>query len=206
MNEAEDKKPTANDDEPEAATVPEDEIEQDEIEADGSDLAEEAAQLKDQLLRALAEVENTRRRAQREVEDARKYAIASFAKDVLTVADNLGRALTAVPEDTGDNEDLKALIDGVSLTERELLSVMERHRIRKIEPKGEKFDHNFHQAMFEVEAPDAEPGTVVEVAQPGYVIGDRLLRPAMVGVAKRKAPAATGTAAPEGGDQIDTKA
>jgi molecular chaperone GrpE len=160
------------------------------------------AQTKDQLLRALAEVENTRRRAQREVEDARKYSVANFARDVLTVADNLRRALDAVPEDAAASEDLKALIEGVSLTERELLNAMERHGIRKVDPKGEKFDHNLHQAMFEADTPGVEPGTVIEVAQPGYVIGDRLLRPAMVGVAK-KPPAA---AAPESGEQLDTKA
>lgn len=193
--------PTANDDDLEIEAAIEEELGGAEDEAP----VDQAAELKDQLLRALAEVENVRRRAKREVEDARKYAVASFAKDILTVGDNLGRALMAVPEDA-DNDDLRALIDGVSLTERELLSVMERHGIRKIEPKGEKFDHNLHQAMFEVDAPDAEPGTVIEVAQPGYVIGDRLLRPAMVGVAKRKAPAATGTEPPEGGDQVDTKA
>ena len=111
------------------------------------------------------------------------------------------RALDAVPEDAAASEDLKALIEGVSLTERELLNAMERHGIRKVDPKGEKFDHNLHQAMFEADTPGVEPGTVIEVAQPGYVIGDRLLRPAMVGVAK-KPPAA---AAPESGAQLDTK-
>ncbi|NQV79648.1 MAG: nucleotide exchange factor GrpE [Alphaproteobacteria bacterium] len=161
------------------------------------------AQAKDQLLRALAEVENTRRRAQREIEDARKYSVANFARDVLNVADNLRRALDAVPEDAAASEDLKALVEGVSLTERELLNSMERHGIRKVDPKGEKFDHNLHQAMFETDMAGVEPGTVIEVAQAGYVIGDRLLRPAMVGVAK-KPPASV--AAPGGGDQLDTKA
>lgn len=184
----------------------------DNAEDQAHDIAEEAeappspeaqlAQTKDQLLRALAEVENTRRRAQREVEDARKYSVANFARDVLTVADNLRRALDAVPEDAAASEDLKALIDGVSLTERELLNAMERHGIRKVDPKGEKFDHNLHQAMFEADTPGVEPGTVIEVAQSGYVIGDRLLRPAMVGVAK-KPPAA---AAPGSGEQVETKA
>ncbi len=158
---------------------------------------------KDQMLRALAEVENTRRRAQREIEDARKYSVANFARDVLNVADNLRRALDAVPEDAAASEDLKALVEGVSLTERELLSAMERHGIRKVDPKGEKFDHNLHQAMFETDMAGVEPGTVIEVAQAGYVIGDRLLRPAMVGVAK-KPPAAV--PAPGAGDQLDTKA
>ena len=142
--------------------------------------------LKDQLLRALAEAENTRRRARREKEDTAKYAIANFARDVLAVSDNLARAIEAVPEDARAGDDvMETLYQGVELTQRELRTAMERHGIRPVDPRGEKFDHNFHQAMFEVESPDAEPGTVVEVMQLGYVIGERLLRPAMVGVAKK---------------------
>ena len=142
--------------------------------------------LKDQLLRALAEAENTRRRARREKEDTAKYAIANFARDVLAVSDNLARAIEAVPEDArAGNDVMETLYQGVELTQRELRTAMERHGIRPVDPRGEKFDHNFHQAMFEVESPDAEPGTVVEVMQLGYVIGERLLRPAMVGVAKK---------------------
>jgi molecular chaperone GrpE len=163
---------------------------------------QQIAELKDQLLRALAEVENTRRRAQREIEDARKYAVANFARDVLSVADNLRRALDAVPEDAAASEDLKALTEGVGLTERELLSMMERHNIRKVDPMGQKFDPNLHQAMFEADTPGADPGTVIEVAQPGYVIGERLLRPAMVGVAKKPPKAAPADA----GDEVDTQA
>ena len=144
----------------------------------------QVAKLTDQLLRALAEAENMRRRSQREIEDARKYAVANFARDVLTVADNLRRALDAVPEDAAASEALKALSEGVGLTERELLAMMERHGIRKVNPMGEKFDPNLHQAMFEADTPGADPGTVIEVAQAGFVIGERLLRPAMVGVAK----------------------
>jgi molecular chaperone GrpE len=162
----------------------------------------QVAKLTDQLLRALAEAENMRRRSQREIEDARKYAVANFARDVLTVADNLRRALDAVPEDAAASEDLKALSEGVGLTERELLAMMERHGIRKVNPMGEKFDPNLHQAMFEADTPGADPGTVIEVAQAGFVIGERLLRPAMVGVAK-KPPKATPT---DAGDEVDTTA
>ncbi len=145
--------------------------------------------LKNQLLRALAEVENTRRRARREKEDTAKYAIAGFARDVLAVSDNLSRALEAVPKDArADNDAVETLYRGVELTQRELRTAMDRHGIRPVDPLGGKFDHNFHQAMFEIESPDAEPGTVVQVVQPGYVIGERLLRPAMVGVAKKPPP------------------
>lgn len=145
----------------------------------------DAAQLKDQLLRALAEVENVRRRSQKELADAKRYAIAGFARDVLSVADNLSRALESIPTDArSQNELVQSLADGVEMTARELVSVLERHGIREVNPLGEKFDYNFHQAMFETDSTDQPDGTVVEVAQVGYVIGDRLLRPAMVGVAK----------------------
>lgn len=146
---------------------------------------EEAAQLKDQLLRALAETENVRRRAQREREDAGKYAIANFARDVLQVADNLHRALEAIPAQAlAEDEALKNLHEGVSATERQLGAALERQAVKRIWPMGEKFDANFHQAMFEVPTADQAPGTVVQVMQAGYVIHDRLLRPALVGVAK----------------------
>jgi molecular chaperone GrpE len=152
----------------------------------------ELAETKDRLLRALAETENVRRRAERERSDASKYGAASFAKDLLNVADNLRRALDAAGEDEGD-ERMKALLQGVAATERELLAAFERHGIRRIDPAGERFDHNLHQAMFEVENTGQAPGTVVQVLQPGYVMHDRLLRPAMVGVAKgqQQPPAAT---------------
>ena len=159
--------------------------------------------LKDQLLRALAEMENLRRRSTREKEDASKYAIANFARDMLNVGDNMRRALDTVPEGSGEGDDVMAgLVQGVEMTERELLATFERHGIKRVEPLDEKFDHNLHQAMFEV--PDAEkaPGTVVQVIQAGYVIGERLLRPAMVGVSK----AAEAAPAGDSGDQIDTSA
>jgi molecular chaperone GrpE len=150
----------------------------------------ELAEAKDRLLRALAEAENTRRRFQREREDALKYAIAGFAKDLLSPVDNLRRALDSLPESEVGDPRVKSLLEGVAATERELLGTFERHGLKRIDPKGERFDHNFHQAIFEAERADVLPGTVVEVLQPGYVLHDRLLRPAMVGVAKAPANAA----------------
>jgi molecular chaperone GrpE len=149
-----------------------------------AELEAELAEHKDRLLRALAETENVRRRAQREREDALKYAVAGFAKDLLSAADNLRRALESLPESEVRDERTRSLLAGVAATERELLSVFERHGIKRIDPKGEQFDHNLHQAIFEAERPDQPSGTIVEVLQPGYVLHDRLLRPAMVGVAK----------------------
>ena len=145
---------------------------------------EEIADLKDKLLRALADAENQRRRTERQVSEANTYSVTGFARDLLAVSDNLRRALEAVPEGETLSDDLKSFFEGVEMTERELLNIFERKGITKIEPEGEKFDHNFHQALFEVEDSDAKPGTIVQVVQPGYVIKDRLLRPAMVGVAK----------------------
>ena len=150
-------------------------------------LEAELADTRDRLLRALAETENVRRRAQREREDTLRYAISGFAKDLLATADNLRRALDSVSEAEITDVRLRSLLDGVAATERELLSVFERHGLQRIDPKGERFDHNFHQAVFEVERPDAPAGTVIEVLQPGYILHDRLLRPAMVGVAKAPA-------------------
>jgi len=147
-------------------------------------LEAKVAEQQDRLLRALAEAENTRRRTQREREEATKYAISGFAKDLLSAADNLHRALDSLPEAEVRDERTRSLLAGVAATERELLSVFERHGIRRIDPIGERFDHNFHQAIFEAERRDEPAGTIVEVLQPGYVLHDRLLRPAMVGVAK----------------------
>ena len=147
-------------------------------------LKAEIDDLKDQRLRLAAEMENLRRRTEREVKDARAFSIAGFARDMLQVSDNLRRALDAVPAgETGDAV-LKTLIEGVELTERSMLSALEKHGVRKVEPKGQKFDPNFHQAMFEIPNPDVANGTVMEVVQAGYVIGERMLRPALVGVAK----------------------
>ena len=156
------------------------------------------AQLRDQLLRALADTENLRRRSEREREDASKYAVATLARDILSVADNLRRALDALPADQAPDDATRNLLTGIEATERELLAIFERRGIKRIDPMGERFDPNFHQAMFEVANSGQAPGTVVQVLQPGYIIHDRLLRPALVGVAK-----AESADAPE---RIDTTA
>lgn len=160
-------------------------------------LESELGEAQDKLLRALAETENVRRRAQRERADAERYGLSRFAGDLLSVADNLRRALDSLPEAEAKDDRTRSLLAGVAATERELLAAFERHGLRRIDPKGERFDHNFHQAVFEIQAPDRPAGTVVEVLQPGYVVHDRLLRPAMVGVAKGGPPA---TAEPDGTD------
>ena len=169
-------------------------------EAEIERLRAEAASLKDQLLRALAEAENTRRRVQRDREDFARYANAPLAKDILPVADNLARALAAVPQEAlAQDEALKNLVDGIAATERQLVSALERHHIKRIEAEGEKFDSHRHQAMFEVPDTGKPAGTVVQVLQPGYLLHDRLLRPALVGVAKGGARAGAPAAA-EAGD------
>lgn len=149
-------------------------------------LAEETADLKDQLLRTAADLENTRRRAIREKEDAQKYAATNFARDILTVADNMRRALESVSDEAKAalDETMKTLLMGIEMTERELLNVFERHGIKQIDAIGQKFDPNQHNAMFEVEDPSVAPGTVVQQIAVGFQMGDRLLRPAQVGVAK----------------------
>ena len=184
---------------PEAEAVPPDAEELSEIAAEGPDA--EIVELKDKLLRALAEMENLRRRAQKDREDALKYAAANFARDMLSVADNLRRAIDSIPEDGDpDSAAMAAFVEGVALTEKELLSSLERHGITRIDPLGQKFDPQFHEAMFEAPVPGAEGGTVFQVLETGYLIHDRLLRPAKVGVVKA-APDAAGP-----GEQIDTTA
>ncbi len=168
---------TPETDAPEAAAEPD-------AEPDAETLAAALAEVKDQLLRALAEGENIRRRAAAEREEVGKYAITALARDVAPVLDNLRRALDSVPDDVREDDRIASFVAGVEMTEREFLGVLERHRIRRIDPLGEKFDHHFHQAVFEVEDSDAPAGTVVKVVQAGYVIAGRLLRPAMVGVSK----------------------
>jgi molecular chaperone GrpE len=149
-------------------------------------LTRETADLKDRLLRTLAEMENLRRRTEREVADARAYGVTSFARDILAVADNMERALKALDNEIRDKAEagVKALLDGVELTERELIKVMEKHGVKKIEPQGQKFDPNLHQAMLEIPDASVPAGTVVQIMQPGYTIGERVLRPALVGVSK----------------------
>lgn len=150
------------------------------------DARRESAEFKDKLLRTLAEMENLRKRTEREVTDARLYGIASFAREVLAVADNMHRALEAVDAELREHPDnkIKALVEGVELTERELLKVLEKHGVKKFSPQGEKFDPNVHQAMFELESTDVPASHVAQVIQAGYMIGDRVLRPALVAVAK----------------------
>lgn len=148
-------------------------------------LEAEKAELKDKLLRTLADVENMRRRSEREAADARVYAVTNFARDMLNTADNIRRAIEAVPAGASATDpSLKAFVEGVELTERDFLKSLERHGVRRLDPKGSKFDPNMHQAMFEIPNPDVPTGTVVEVVQTGYAIGERVLRPAMVGVAR----------------------
>jgi molecular chaperone GrpE len=151
-------------------------------------LEAELADAKDRMLRALAEVENLRRRSARELDEARKYAITGFARELLEVDDNLSRALDSIPPRAADEIGFaKTLAEGIAMTQKALAACFERHRIAQVRPTiGERFDHNRHQAMFEVES-DQPPGTIAQVLQPGYVIADRLLRPALVGVAKAPA-------------------
>jgi molecular chaperone GrpE len=159
-------------------------------------LEREHAEMKDRLLRTLAEMENLRKRTEREVADARIYGMASFARDVLGVADNMRRALDAIPAEARANAQagMKALVDGVELTERELLKALEKNGVRQFTPLGEKFDPNVHQAMFEVPDPSVPAGSIVQVMQPGYMIGERVLRPALVGVSKGGPKAAPNSA------------
>ena len=154
-------------------------------------LAKEVAEARDKVLRTLAEMENLRKRTAKEVTDARAYGITGFARDVLGIADNLQRALDAVPAETRESADpmLKALIEGVELTERSLLNALEKNGVKKFDPSGEKFDPNFQQAMYEVPDASVPAGTVVQVVQAGYMIGDRVLRPALVAIAKGGAKA-----------------
>ena len=149
-------------------------------------LEAEKTDLKEKLLRTLADMENLRRRTEREIADARTYAISNFARDMLNVADNFQRAIDSVPSEAREAGEpvLKALVEGVELTEREMLKVLERYGVKRIDPQGQKFDPNLHQAMFEVPNADVPTGTVVQVVQTGYIIGERVLRPALVGVAK----------------------
>ena len=161
----------------------------------------ENSQLKDRVLRTLAEMENLRRRTEREVSDAKTYGVTGFARDMLTVVDNLARALEHLPAEARASADpaIRSVIDGVELTARDLEAALGRHGVRKLDPQGQKFDPNFHQAIFEAPDETVPSGTVSQVVQTGWTIGDRVLRPAMVGVSKggpksapRQEPAADG--------------
>jgi molecular chaperone GrpE len=153
---------------------------------DSTDYVAVAAEYKEKLLRVLAEMENLRRRTEREIADTRAYGISAFARDIVGVADNMARGISALNAELREKADagLRALLEGVELTERELAKVLEKHGVKKFDPLGEKFDPNLHQAMFEIADPSVPAGTVAQVVQPGYMIGERVLRPAMVAVAK----------------------
>ena len=164
---------------------------------DIANLAAERDELRDQLLRTLADNENLRRRTERELTAAKKYGAMGFARDLMASVDNLDKAIDLIPENKDElDETVKNILIGVEMTGREIASVLERHNISKISPDGEKFDYNLHQAMFEVPSDDVEPGIVMQVVQSGYQLHDRLLRPAMVGVSKPASPPQT-TEAPE---------
>ncbi len=170
--------------------------------AELASLRTENADLREKLLLTIADMENLRRRTEREKQDAGKYAITRFAQDVLSVGDNLTRAIASMDDETRNSaaEGISNLIAGVEMTERELQNALSRHGITQLTPKGEKFDPNFHQAVFEMENPDVPSGTVIELIQAGYVINDRVLRPAMVGVSKggpKAAPAPVADTAAE---------
>jgi molecular chaperone GrpE len=170
-----------------------------EAKSDLDALLAENAEIRDRLLRTMAEMENLRRRTEREKADTARYAISNFARDVLTIGDNLQRTIDHVPaEAAAQDPALKSFLEGVELTERELLNMLERHGVTRIEPLGQRFDPNCHQAMYEVQKPDVPEGTVVDVMQAGYTIGDRCLRPALVAVSKGGAKAAKPQATDEG--------
>ena len=167
-------------------------------------LQAENAELKDRVLRTHAEMENLRKRTERDVADTRSYAIAGFARDMLSATDALSRALLVIPQETRDTAEgtLKSLIEGLELAEREMQRLLGKHGVKPIEAAGQKFDPNKHQAMFEVPNPNVPEGTVVQVVQEGFAIGERVLRPAMVGVAK-----GGGAATPAGdGEGVDKSA
>tara|TARA_E500000178_G_scaffold260068_1_gene256913 strand:- start:122 stop:781 length:660 start_codon:yes stop_codon:yes gene_type:complete len=162
---------------------------------DDADLEPEEEELRNQLLRAMADNENLRKRTEREVAAAKKYGPFSFVRDLLASLDNLEKAISLIPENKDQmDETLKNILIGVDMTGREFASVLERHGISKINPEGEKFDYNLHQAMFEVPTNEVEPGTVVQVVQLGYLLHDRLIRPAMVGVSKAVEPETSASA------------
>ena len=161
----------------------EEDISNDEI---NINLQKQVIDLKDQLMRSLADGENLRKRTLKEVEHAKKYSHITFVRDLVSSVDNLQRALESVPDDNSQlSEPIKNLIIGLDIVEKEIITTFEKHNLKQIQPLGEKFDYNFHQAMFEVPTNDTEPGVVVEVSQKGYLLHDRLVRPAMVGISKK---------------------
>ncbi|HLH12741.1 MAG TPA: nucleotide exchange factor GrpE [Methylovirgula sp.] len=159
-----------------------------ETEAFAQDLQRENAELKDKLLRTLADMENLRRRTEKEVADAKLYGISAFARDMLSFVDNAGRALANVPRELRENPEpsIKTLIEGIELTERDFQARLARHKIKKMDALGAKFDPNLHEALFEMPDDSVPSGTVVKVVEDGYTIGDRVLRPAKVGVSRAR--------------------
>ena len=148
-------------------------------------LNEEITDLKDQRLRAIAELENFRKRAEKDQSDALKYGISNFAKEIINIRDNIERAQSSISEEAKNNEAIKSVIEGIDLIAQSVVSTFEKIGIKKIDSLNKKFDHNLHQAMMEIENDDLEPGTIVQELIPGYTLHDRLLRPAMVGVSKK---------------------
>ena len=164
--------------------LPEEELA--EVEDENNDLEVKIKELKDQLMRTLADGENLRKRTLKEVEQAKKYSHISFVRDLVSSVDNLKRALDSIPEDKSNlSEPIKNLILGLEIVEKEIVTTLEKNNIKQISPLGEKFDYNFHQAMFEIPTNDCDPGLIVEVSQNGYLLYDRLVRPAMVGISKK---------------------
>ena len=168
--------------------APEQEQETEEVETSEDiivKLNEEITNLKDQRLRAIAELENFRKRAEKDQSDALKYGVSNFAKEIINISDNIERAQSSIPEEAKNNETIKPVIEGIDLIAQSVVTTFEKIGIKKIESLNEKFDHNLHQAMMEIEKDDLEPGTIVQELIPGYTLHDRLLRPAMVGVSKK---------------------
>ena len=168
--------------------APEQEQEIEEVETSEDIIAklnEEITNLKDQRLRAIAELENFRKRAEKDQSDALKYGVSNFAKEIINISDNIERAQSSIPEEAKNNETIKPVIEGIDLIAQSVVTTFEKIGIKKIESLNEKFDHNLHQAMMEIEKDDLEPGTIVQELIPGYTLHDRLLRPAMVGVSKK---------------------
>ena len=182
MNDSDIRPPSDNDPGNEAPMQPEPAV----APRPSTSLDRELAEAKDRLLRALADMDNMRKRTEREVADARVYGISNFARDILGVADNMHRAMQALDDELRAKADeaTKALLEGVELTERELINVLEKHGVTKVEPLGQKFDPNRHQAMYEIEDASVPSGSVIQVMQAGYLIGERVLRPALVAVSK----------------------
>ena len=196
MNDSDTRPPSDNDPAPanEPAVQPEPAV----APKPSTSLDRELAEVKDRLLRTLADMDNMRKRTEREVVDARTYGISAFARDILGVADNMHRAMAALDDELRAKADeaTKVLLEGVELTERELMNVLEKHGVKRIEPLGQKFDPNRHQAMYEIEDASVPAGTVIQVMQGGYLIGDRMLRPARVAVAKGGGKAAPANDSP----------